>query len=97
MLIAGIGGGCDLVPGAEPTHVAVALTYCTAGQMDAPVVLAKGYDEVAQRIKAIAKEHGIPAGENVGPARAPVRETEIGELINDQMVPSGRGGPRRRL
>jgi len=42
----------------NPTHVAVALRYDRL-KMFAPVVVAKGYDEVAQRIKAIAKEHDI--------------------------------------
>ncbi len=32
------------------------------GKMDAPVVLAKGYDEVAQKIKAIAAEQNIGRG-----------------------------------
>ena len=38
----------------NPTHFAVALKYETG--MEAPVVLAKGADFIAQRIKEIAKE-----------------------------------------
>jgi flagellar biosynthesis protein FlhB len=64
----------------NPTHVAVALKYDKAN-MAAPVVLAKGYDEVAQRIKAIAAEHDIPMVENVPLARALARETQIGQTI----------------
>lgn len=64
----------------NPTHVAVALKY-QAGEMGAPVVLAKGYDEVAQRIKAIAAEHGIPMVENIALARALAKEVEIGKPI----------------
>ena len=64
----------------NPTHVAVALKY-EQGKKDAPVVLAKGYDEVAQKIKAIAAEHGIPMVENVPLARALAREAQVGQAI----------------
>ncbi len=50
--------------------------------MDAPIVLAKGYDEIAQKIKAIAAECNIPTVENVELARALARETEIGRAIS---------------
>ena len=62
--------------GSNPTHVAIALKY-EAGKMDAPVVLAKGYVEVAQKSKAIAAEHGIPMVENVLLAR----EARVGQAI----------------
>ena len=64
----------------NPTHVAVALKYDKDG-MAAPEVIAKGYDEVAQKIKAIAAEHGIPQIENVPLARALAKEVEIGRAI----------------
>jgi flagellar biosynthetic protein FlhB len=64
----------------NPTHVAVALKY-DKDAMAAPIVLAKGYDEVAQKIKAIAAEHRIPMVENVQLARALAREVEIGHPI----------------
>ncbi|MCX8039999.1 MAG: flagellar biosynthesis protein FlhB [Planctomycetota bacterium] len=64
----------------NPTHVAVALRYEQA-TMAAPIVVAKGYDAVAQRIKAIAAEHGIPMVENVALARALAREIELGQPI----------------
>ena len=64
----------------NPTHVAVALKY-DQKEMASPVVLAKGYDEVAQKIKAIAAEHGIPMVENVTLARALAREVEVGHPI----------------
>jgi len=62
--------------GSDPTHVAVALKY-DQKEMASPVVLAKGYDEVAQKIKAIAAEHGIPMVENVTLAR----EVQVGQPI----------------
>lgn len=49
--------------------------------MGAPVVLAKGYDAIAQRIKAIAAENNIPMVENIELARALAKETEIGRAI----------------
>jgi len=64
----------------NPTHVAVALKY-DREHMASPVVLAKGYDEVAQRIKAIAAEHNIPMVENIELARALAKEVEIGHPI----------------
>ena len=64
----------------NPTHVAVALKY-DKDKMFAPVVVAKGYDATAQRIKAIAAEHRITQVENVDLARALAKETEIGKVI----------------
>ena len=64
----------------NPTHVAVALKY-DQKEMASPVVLAKGYDEVAQKIRAIAAEHGIPMVENIELARALAREVQIGQPI----------------
>jgi flagellar biosynthetic protein FlhB len=64
----------------NPTHVAVALRY-RQDRDQAPVVLAKGYDAVAQQIKAIAAEHRIPMVENVPLARALAKEARIGRPI----------------
>jgi len=49
--------------------------------MLSPAVLAKGYDEVVQMIKAIAAEHNIPRVENDTLARALAREVQIGHPI----------------
>lgn len=43
----------------NPTHYAVALSYDPDGQL-APLVVAKGVDEVAEKIKDIAREYNIP-------------------------------------
>lgn len=64
----------------NPTHVAVALAY-DRESMEAPTCVAKGYDHVAQRIKAIAAEHDIIQVENIDLARALAREVEVGESI----------------
>ena len=65
---------------ANPTHVAIALMY-TPGKMAAPVVVAKGEHLIAQRIKAIAAEHGVPVIEEPPLARALLRTTKVGEQI----------------
>ena len=75
----------DAVPQADvvitnPTHVAVALQY-DAENMNAPVCVAKGYDEVAQRIKAIAAENDVTMVENVPLARALAKSMKIGQAI----------------
>ena len=64
----------------NPTHFAIALKY-NPEEMDAPLCLAKGTDEVAQRIKAVAKEHNIEQVENVPLARALYDSVEIEETI----------------
>ncbi|OAG28653.1 flagellar biosynthesis protein FlhB [Thermodesulfatator autotrophicus] len=64
----------------NPIHYAVALKY-EAGKMPAPQVLAKGEGLVAQRIKEVAKEAGVPIVENPPLAQALYREVEIGEYI----------------
>jgi flagellar biosynthetic protein FlhB len=43
----------------NPTHVAVALRY-DAGTMEAPVLVAKGADQVAEKIREIARAYGVP-------------------------------------
>lgn len=53
----------------NPTHYAVALKY-ELGKMDAPVVVAKGVDFLAKRIREIATEAEVPIVENPPLARA---------------------------
>ena len=65
---------------ANPTHVSVALEY-RRDRMAAPVVLAKGQDHVALRIRTIAREQGIPIVENITLARALYAGAEIGDTI----------------
>jgi len=73
------------VPGADvvvrnPTHFAVALRY-HPGEDDAPVVLAKGKDYVAQRIVDTAEKHNISIVENVPLARALYAQAELNQQI----------------
>ncbi len=68
----------------NPTHYAVALEYKTA-KMQAPVVTAKGQMLVAENIKRVAKEHGVPVIENPPLARALYASVEIGDAIPPEM------------
>lgn len=68
----------------NPTHYAVALKY-ERGVDAAPVVLAKGEDAFAQRIKAIAAENGVPMVENRPVARALYAIGKVGEPIPAEM------------
>ena len=70
--------GADVVV-ANPTHFAVALRYNKDDY--SPVVVAKGADLVAQKIKAIAKENGVPVVENRPLARNLFWNLEIGDSI----------------
>lgn len=64
----------------NPTHYAVAIKYDQL-RMNAPQVLAKGVDAVAQNIRKIAAEHKIPVIEAPMLARALYFNTEIGDAI----------------
>ena len=64
----------------NPTHYAVALKY-DADSMGAPRVVAKGMNLVAQNIRELASENGVPLLEAPPLARALYRHTEIGESI----------------
>lgn len=64
----------------NPTHYAVALRY-DIETGSAPVVLAKGQRLIAQKIKDIAIEAGVPIVENVQLARALYASVEIGQEI----------------
>jgi flagellar biosynthetic protein FlhB len=64
----------------NPTHYAVALKYDHEA-MDAPVLVAKGADQVALRIREVAKEHDIPVVENPPIARALYDNVELDQAI----------------
>lgn len=68
----------------NPTHIAVALRY-NALEAPAPMVLAKGADHLAEKIKAVAREHKIPIRENVPLARALYKATEVGDMIPEAL------------
>ncbi len=71
----------------NPTHVAVALQYDLEA-MAAPKVVAKGQRLVAQRIKELAREAGVPLVENKPLARALFQAVRIGDDIPDDLFKS---------
>jgi flagellar biosynthetic protein FlhB len=66
----------------NPTHYAVALKY--TGGSGAPIVVAKGIEETALKIREIAKEHNVPQMEAPPLARAIYAHTRI-----DDEIPEG--------
>lgn len=68
----------------NPNHFAVALRY-KLGVDSAPVVLAKGMDELALRIVRVAEEHSVVVIENVPVARALYAQTELNHEIPPEL------------
>jgi flagellar biosynthetic protein FlhB len=64
----------------NPTHYAVALTYAH-GDMQVPKVVAKGMDNMAMKIRELAKEHNIPILENPPLARTLYATVEVDDEI----------------
>jgi flagellar biosynthetic protein FlhB len=67
----------------NPTHYAVAMQYDNT-KMAAPVVLAKGIDRIAERIRVLAEENKIPLVSNPPLARVLYETVEIDEEIPSQ-------------
>ncbi|MFS1513184.1 flagellar biosynthesis protein FlhB [Chengkuizengella sp. SCS-71B] len=68
----------------NPTHYAVAIKY-DADKMQAPLVIAKGTDYVALKIKEKAEEYKIVTMENKLLARALYQQVEIGDSIPNEL------------
>lgn len=64
----------------NPTHVAVALRYEPA-RMRAPVLVAKGADRIALRIREVARAHRVPLVENPPLARALHTAVDLGAEV----------------
>lgn len=68
----------------NPTHYAVAIKY-DAETADAPIVVAKGEDYLAQRIKDVARENGVVIVENKPLARMLYANVEVGEMVPPEL------------
>jgi flagellar biosynthetic protein FlhB len=68
----------------NPTHVAVALRYET-DTMDAPVVVAKGADHIAEKIREIARAYGVPVIRRPELARTIYSTVNIGGAIPETL------------
>ena len=68
----------------NPTHFSIAVKYDEA-TMRAPIVVAKGADLLALRIREIAKDQGIPLVEDKPLARALYKVVEVGDAIPQKL------------
>jgi len=68
----------------NPTHYAVAIKY-DPDKYDAPYVIAKGEDYLAQRIKDVAKENNIEIVENKPLARMLYANVDVGGLVPPEL------------
>lgn len=68
----------------NPTHIAIAIKYAE-GQMEAPKLVAKGAENIAIKIKELAKEANIPIIENKPLARLIYEKVELEEDIPQDM------------
>jgi flagellar biosynthetic protein FlhB len=68
----------------NPTELAVAISY-EAQTMAAPVVVAKGAGVVAQQIRKLALEHGVPIVENKPLAQSLYKDVDLGKPIPDKL------------
>jgi flagellar biosynthetic protein FlhB len=64
----------------NPTHFAVALKY-ESGKTSAPICVAKGVDQLALKIREVAKAAGVPVVENPPLARALHASVEVDDMI----------------
>jgi flagellar biosynthetic protein FlhB len=70
---------------ANPTHFAIALRYVRGRESAAPMVVAKGQDLVALKIREIAEEHnGFPVFEEVALARSMYSQVSVDSMIPPQ-------------
>ena len=67
----------------NPTHYAIALSYVPE-EMDSPMVVGKGQDIIAKRIRDIAEEHDVPIVENPPLARALYATVDINETVPEE-------------
>ena len=68
----------------NPTHIAVALIYDQENS-EAPQVVAKGAGMVAEKIKQVAREHGVPVVENKALARLLFKTVELNQMIPETL------------
>ncbi len=68
----------------NPTHIAVALVYDQESS-EAPLVVAKGAGLIAEKIKKVAREHGVPVVENKALARLIFKTVELNQMIPETL------------
>ena len=68
----------------NPTHIAIAIKY-DKDLYQAPYLLAKGVDLIAENIKNVGKKYSVPVVENKPLAKALYDSVEIGDLIPEAL------------
>ena len=68
----------------NPVHVAVALRY-EPDKMSAPVIVARGAGEIAERIKRVAREHRVPIVRNEALARGLFARVNVGQEVPPEL------------
>jgi flagellar biosynthetic protein FlhB len=68
----------------NPTQIAVAIKY-DEKKMAAPIVVAKGMNDIAARMRQIAAEHGVPIIERKPLARALYRDVKVGRPVPEEL------------
>jgi len=68
----------------NPTHIAVALRY-EAKTMEAPVMVAKGADHLAEKIREIARAYGVPIVRRPELARTIYSTVELGSVVPETL------------
>ena len=68
----------------NPTHISIVLKY-DSETMVSPVIIGKGQDHLAMKIREIAKEHNIPIVENVQLARTLYKTVKVGHPVPRNM------------
>ncbi|MNL20929.1 Flagellar biosynthetic protein FlhB [compost metagenome] len=63
----------------NPTHIAVCIKY--SDNLPAPQLIAMGADNIAEKIKELARQHNIPIVENKPLARTIFKTMKIGQVI----------------
>lgn len=69
----------------NPTHLAVALYY-VEGETPLPMVLAKGEGAIAQAMRRVAEEEGIPVLRDVPLARALMSQAQVNQYIPSELI-----------
>ena len=64
----------------NPEHISIAIQY-DSGTMNAPIVVAKGADHLAMRIRHLARQNGIPIVERKPLARALYKQVQVGQAV----------------
>jgi flagellar biosynthetic protein FlhB len=68
----------------NPTHLAIAIQYDPAS-MQAPVVVAKGADFIAEKIRQIAEENDVPLVENKPLAQVLYKIVKVNQLVPEDL------------